>query len=105
MLDSGEVYASFRQYIVDTHQVTVGLYRLEKAGDHGNWIEIDGTVGPVNQPGVFDRLKWHRLCAFGLLAIWRTQLVLLASAAVALMIRNLFSYLPIPTKDSENGAT
>ena len=43
MLDSGDVYASFRQYIVDNNQATVGLYRLEKASDHGDWIEIDGT--------------------------------------------------------------
>ena len=57
MLDSGDVYASFHQYVVDTHQTTVGLYRLEKAGDRGNWIEIDGTVGPTAQPGAFERLN------------------------------------------------
>ncbi|HEX8802220.1 MAG TPA: hypothetical protein VF772_26590, partial [Terriglobales bacterium] len=57
MLDSGEVYASFRQSIVDTHQVTVGLYRLEKTRDPGNWVEIGGTAGPRNQPGAFDSLN------------------------------------------------
>jgi hypothetical protein len=57
MLDSGDVYASFRQYIVDNNQATVGLYRLEKASDHGDWIEIDGTVGPVDQPSAFDPLN------------------------------------------------
>ena len=57
MLDSGEVYASFLQHIVDTHQVAVGLYRLEKARDHGNWIEIDGNLSPADQPGAFERLN------------------------------------------------
>jgi len=56
MLDSGEVYASFHQYIVDTQQATVGLYRLENASDHWDWIEIDGTVGPSGQPDAFERL-------------------------------------------------
>jgi hypothetical protein len=56
MLDSGDVYASFHQYVVDTNQVSVGLYRLEKATDHGDWSEIGGTVGSVNQPGGFDTL-------------------------------------------------
>jgi hypothetical protein len=59
MLDSGEVYASFVhvKHAVDRYQKSVGLYRLEKAGDHGNWIEIDGTVGPVDQPGAFEALN------------------------------------------------
>ena len=57
MLDSGEMYASFRQYIADTNKAAVGLYRLEKARNRGNWIEIDGTVGPVNQLGAFDHLN------------------------------------------------
>lgn len=57
MLDSGEVYASFLQHIVDTNQAAVGLCRLEKAGDNGNWIEIDGTFGPADHPGAFDRLN------------------------------------------------
>jgi hypothetical protein len=57
MLDSGGVYASFRQYTVDTNQAKVGLYRLEKGGDQGDWIAIEGTVGPANQPGAFDQLN------------------------------------------------
>ena len=56
MLDSGDVYASFRQYTAETNQASVGLYRLEKAGDHGDWIATGGTVGPVNQPGGFESL-------------------------------------------------
>ena len=40
MLDSGDVHASFHQYVVDTHQTTVGLDRLEKASDHEDWIEV-----------------------------------------------------------------
>ena len=43
--------------IVDTRQVTVGLYRLEKTGDRGNWVEIGGTAGPRSQPGAFDSLN------------------------------------------------
>ena len=57
MLDSGEMYASFRQYIADTNKADVGLYRLEKARNRGNWIEIDRTVGPADQAGAFDRLN------------------------------------------------
>jgi hypothetical protein len=57
MLDSGDVYASFRQYTVDTNQVRVGLYRLEKVADHGNWVPIDGTVGPANEAGAVDHLN------------------------------------------------
>ena len=47
----------FSGALVDTHQAAVGLYRLEKANDHGNWIEIDGTVGPADQAGAFERLN------------------------------------------------
>ena len=58
MIDSGDVYASFVhvQHMVDRYQKSVGLYRLRKASDHGDWIEIDGTVGPVDRPGAFDTL-------------------------------------------------
>jgi hypothetical protein len=55
MLDSGEVYASFRQR--NTNQAKVGLYRLEKSGDRGEWIALDGTVGPANEPGALGQLN------------------------------------------------
>jgi hypothetical protein len=57
MLDCGEVYASFRRHSVDKNQASMGLYRLEKVSNRGDWMEIVGTVGPADQPGAFERLN------------------------------------------------
>jgi hypothetical protein len=48
MLDSGDVYARFVhvQHMADRYQKSVGLYRLEKASDHGDWIEIEAQLVP-----------------------------------------------------------
>lgn len=59
MLDSGEVYASFR-YHPETNafnsKVEVGLYRLEKVTDQGRWVPVDSTLGHFWVKGDFDRI-------------------------------------------------
>ncbi len=59
MLDSGEVYASFNRLVKDgtPKEIQVGLYRLQKAGDRGDWIAVPGTIGPEDQPGAFEKLN------------------------------------------------
>src|SRR5437879_2670516 len=59
MLDSGDVYASFLGLVKDSPpmKMQVGLYRLKKTGDHGDWIAVPGTLGPNDQPGAFGRLN------------------------------------------------
>jgi hypothetical protein len=59
MLDSGDVYASFVRLVKDSPPmgIQVGLYRLKKTGDRGDWIAVPGTLGPDDLPGAFDQLN------------------------------------------------
>jgi hypothetical protein len=59
MLDSGDVYASFVHLVKDSPpmEIQVGLYRLKKNGDGGDWIAVPGTLGANDQPGAFDQLN------------------------------------------------
>jgi hypothetical protein len=56
MLDSGDVYASFVHEARDgSAKITVGLFRLQKAGEHATWSPVEGTLGMYEQ-GKFDEL-------------------------------------------------
>lgn len=58
LLSSGEVYASFRQVFKENQPqgVRVGLFRLQKAGNRGEWIAIPDTVRLYDEPEALDHL-------------------------------------------------
>ncbi|MGH9499411.1 MAG: hypothetical protein ACRD3L_09740 [Terriglobales bacterium] len=57
MLDSGGVYASFVHVARDgSAKATMGLFRMEKSGDHGNWVPIAQAQGIGGEQGTFGDL-------------------------------------------------